>query len=352
MFGSLRPPRHILRGGIDRLLGRRPALGIHCWHEQVWISGCTLSARQRGRPWLTDAGKEAGGRESDLALGTGSFKTVSIPLPKNFVVDDEPENRASLAQRITTCLDETVLTGARVHMNVGLSAVRCFEFDLGLPHKRELHPANPRLMSLVARALSEQQAMPLADHFIDFWIIPGTPAKLAVWTCSRREVLDRIALSERLKTHLISVEPQSHSLLRALSRIAPGVQKQLLHQNWQLVLPVAQGTNVWSIQGPLPFGFEVVDPKRQGPLPFGTEADDSKRQGPLPFGTEADDSEHQGPRKIHRYALNAGARICANTSRPLIALEDLPGSAWPLAQDGAALDQAGLLFSLGLVGPH
>ena len=292
---------------------------------------------------------------------------MSIPLPKNFVVDDEPENRASLAQRITTCLDETVLTGARVHMNVGLSAVRCFEFDLGLPHKRELHPANPRLMSLVARALSEQQAMPLADHFIDFWIIPGTPAKLAVWTCSRREVLDRIALSERLKTHLISVEPQSHSLLRALSRIAPGVQKQLLHQNWQLVLPVAQGTNVWSMQGPLPFGFEVVDPKRQGPLPFGTEADDpkhqgplpfgteaddSKRQGPLPFGTEADDAEHQGPRKIHRYALNAGARICANTSRPLIALEDLPGSAWPLAQDGAALDQAGLLFSLGLVGPH
>ena len=91
------------------------------------------------------------------------------------------------------------------------------------------------------------------------------------------------------------------------------------------------------MQGPLPFGFEVVDPKRQGPLPF---------------GTEADDSEHQGPRKIHRYALNAGARICANTSRPLIALEDLPGSAWPLAQDGAALDQAGLLFSLGLVGPH
>ena len=277
---------------------------------------------------------------------------MSIPLPKNFVVDDEPENRASLAQRITTCLDETVLTGARVHMNVGLSAVRCFELDLGLPHKRELHPANPRLMSLVARALSEQQAMPLADHFIDFWIIPGTPAKLAVWTCSRREVLDRIALSERLKTHLISVEPQSHSLLRALSRIAPGVQKQLLHQNWQLVLPVAQGTNVWSMQGPLPFGFEVVDPKHQGPLPFGTEADDSKRQGPLPFGTEADDSEHQGPRKIHRYALNAGARICANTSRPLIALEDLPGSAWPLAQDGAALDQAGLLFSLGLVGPH
>ena len=262
---------------------------------------------------------------------------MSIPLPKNFVVDDEPENRASLAQRITTCLDETVLTGARVHMNAGLSAVRCFELDLGLPHKRELHPANPRLMSLVARALSEQQAMPLADHFIDFWIIPGTPAKLAVWTCSRREVLDRIALSERLKTHLISVEPQSHSLLRALSRIAPGVQKQLLHQNWQLVLPVAQGTNVWSMQGPLPFGFEVVDPKRQGPLPF---------------GTEADDSEHQGPRKIHRYALNAGARICANTSRPLIALEDLPGSAWPLAQDGAALDQAGLLFSLGLVGPH